>query len=286
MIDQLKKRYMGDISTCPDTEHEQYAWFEIDSALLGIKKTRLSIEEHDLLCSLFTEVKTPLSIVSTTQKRWYNVLYGEQEPDVDSVQFLYFHCTQPIDCPVAFEEAVHALLPETQTLLWISDRQGSIIVTPHVHTTQLEDIIAAIEQDFYTGISLIVGRQNTERCTIKHRFFEELALFDACKHPTSSLLLSVEALYCNELLTQIPIDVRKKFTSALLGNILHDEEIQKTIVAFFQANLNVSVAAKSLYIHRNSLNYRLDRFQEKTGINIRTFEGATTVQLALLCGNT
>ncbi|MCY8607352.1 helix-turn-helix domain-containing protein, partial [Bacillus sonorensis] len=47
--------------------------------------------------------------------------------------------------------------------------------------------------------------------------------------------------------------------------------------AYMQCNLNASLTAKRLFIHRNSLQYRIDRFIEKTGIDIRQFEEAAAV---------
>ncbi|MBY6268509.1 helix-turn-helix domain-containing protein, partial [Parageobacillus thermoglucosidasius] len=54
------------------------------------------------------------------------------------------------------------------------------------------------------------------------------------------------------------------------------------IKTFFQCDLNVSLAAKKLYMHRNSLQYRIDKFIEKTGMDIKHFQGAVAVYLAML----
>jgi DNA-binding PucR family transcriptional regulator len=47
-------------------------------------------------------------------------------------------------------------------------------------------------------------------------------------------------------------------------------------------NLNVSEAAKKLYIHRNSMQYRLEKFSERTGLDIRKFDDAVNIHLAIL----
>jgi DNA-binding PucR family transcriptional regulator len=56
----------------------------------------------------------------------------------------------------------------------------------------------------------------------------------------------------------------------------------KMLETFVQCNLNISETAKELYMHRNSLQYRLDRFLEKTGIDVRQFQHAMPVYLAML----
>jgi len=61
-----------------------------------------------------------------------------------------------------------------------------------------------------------------------------------------------------------------------------DPEMLQTLEAFFSENCNVSDTAKRLYIHRNTLLYRLDKFKQETGMDVRHFEHAVLVRLALL----
>jgi DNA-binding PucR family transcriptional regulator len=55
-----------------------------------------------------------------------------------------------------------------------------------------------------------------------------------------------------------------------------------SIKVFLENNLNASLTAKKLYIHRNTLQYRIDKFIDKTGIQLKDFYGAYTVFLACL----
>lgn len=61
-----------------------------------------------------------------------------------------------------------------------------------------------------------------------------------------------------------------------------DEETLVTINRFFDNNLNVSETSRQLYIHRNTLVYRLDKLQKMTGLDIRIFEDAITFKIALM----
>jgi len=56
-------------------------------------------------------------------------------------------------------------------------------------------------------------------------------------------------------------------------------ETVETILGFIEQDMNASKTAKALYMHRNTLNYRLDNFIEKTEINVRTFKGALAIYL-------
>lgn len=56
--------------------------------------------------------------------------------------------------------------------------------------------------------------------------------------------------------------------------ILNDEELMSTIFAFFENSLNTSVTSKKTFMHRNTLNYRLDKVKKLTGLNLKQFEHA------------
>ena len=61
-----------------------------------------------------------------------------------------------------------------------------------------------------------------------------------------------------------------------------DQEILTTINSFFDNNLNVSETARQLFVHRNTLVYRIEKLQKSTGLDIRTFEDAMTLKIALM----
>lgn len=61
-----------------------------------------------------------------------------------------------------------------------------------------------------------------------------------------------------------------------------DEETLTTLESFFQLDCNVSETAKRLYIHRNTLLYRLDKIKQETGLDVKSFRDAVLMQLGLL----
>ena len=61
-----------------------------------------------------------------------------------------------------------------------------------------------------------------------------------------------------------------------------DEETLGTIYKFFENSLNVSETSRQLFIHRNTLVYRLDKLQKSTGLDLRVFEDAITFKIALM----
>ena len=61
-----------------------------------------------------------------------------------------------------------------------------------------------------------------------------------------------------------------------------DDETLTTIRTFFENNLNISETARQLYVHRNTLVYRLERIEKAIGLDIRTFDDAMTFRIAVM----
>ena len=87
------------------------------------------------------------------------------------------------------------------------------------------------------------------------------------------------------LIYQLPIPLCKMFIREIFEGKSpddFDEETLITINKFFENNLNVSETSRQLYIHRNTLVYRLDKLQKSTGLDLRVFEDAITFKIALM----
>jgi carbohydrate diacid regulator len=61
-----------------------------------------------------------------------------------------------------------------------------------------------------------------------------------------------------------------------------DQETLFTINKFFENNLNVSETARKLFVHRNTLVYRLEKIKKLTGLDLREFDDAITFKVALM----
>ena len=87
------------------------------------------------------------------------------------------------------------------------------------------------------------------------------------------------------LIYQLPIPLCKMFIKEIFEGKSpdeFDEETLTTINKFFENSLNVSETSRQLYIHRNTLVYRLDKLQKSTGLDLRVFEDAITFKIALM----
>ena len=98
-------------------------------------------------------------------------------------------------------------------------------------------------------------------------------------------IIAYSSLGIGRLIYQLPIPLCKMFIREIFDGRSpddFDEETLTTINKFFENSLNVSETSRQLYIHRNTLVYRLDKLQKSTGLDIRVFEDAITFKIALM----
>lgn len=98
-------------------------------------------------------------------------------------------------------------------------------------------------------------------------------------------IVAYSTLGIGRLIYQLPIPLCKMFIREIFDNKSpddFDEETLTTINKFFENSLNVSETSRQLYIHRNTLVYRLDKLQKYTGLDLRVFEDAITFKIALM----
>ncbi len=98
-------------------------------------------------------------------------------------------------------------------------------------------------------------------------------------------VVAYNRLGIGRLIYQLPIPLCQMFIKEIFGGKSLDdldEETLSTIYKFFENSLNVSETSRQLYIHRNTLVYRLDKLQRTTGLDLRVFDDAITFKIALM----
>lgn len=127
--------------------------------------------------------------------------------------------------------------------------------------------------------------------------FEELKDVSKCYKEASMALdvgrifyveknvLAYNELGIGRLIHQLPISLCEMFLEEVFpGNAIEqlDKETLATVNAFFENNLNISETARQMYLHRNTLGYRLDKITRTTGLDVKTFDDALTFKIALM----
>lgn len=99
-------------------------------------------------------------------------------------------------------------------------------------------------------------------------------------------VVAYSTLGIGRLIYQLPVNLCRIFIEEIFGSQSIPEEIDKetlhTINKFFENNLNVSETSRQLFVHRNTLVYRIEKLEKSTGLDIRTFDDALTFKIALM----
>lgn len=101
-------------------------------------------------------------------------------------------------------------------------------------------------------------------------------------------VIAYASLGIGRLIYQLPINLCQMYIQEIFGGAIPDaldEETLTTVNKFFENNLNVSETSRQLFIHRNTLVYRIEKLQKATGLDIRTFDDALTLKIALMVVN-
>lgn len=102
-------------------------------------------------------------------------------------------------------------------------------------------------------------------------------------------VIAYSTLGIGRLIYQLPINLCRIFIDEIFGDRAIPDEIDdetlNTINKFFENNLNVSETSRQLFVHRNTLVYRIEKLEKTTGLDIRTFDDALTFKIALMVVN-
>ena len=101
-------------------------------------------------------------------------------------------------------------------------------------------------------------------------------------------VMAYSTLGIGRLIYQLPINLCRIFIEEVFGEKIPDElddETLMTINKFFENNLNVSETSRQLYVHRNTLVYRIEKIQKSMGLDLRNFDDALTFKIALMVVN-
>lgn len=268
-----------------------YLWFTANNnEIIGIDKKEISMKEKQLLDTFLTPYYGNESHSANTnrEKQWRQLLFEDKKEAWEftpaTYRFVYFSLSESID-PIAFQEAIHGLFPHQVPIIWENQLEGIIIEEskPNLEDDiSYDQIIDVFMSDFYINILFYVGPFFTDlqKSPVYYQWikksFHTVHQYD--KKSVMNYVTAVPYLVSASLLATDYI----MMIDSILKETDQDEELLKTIQIFLECNSNTSLAAKKMYMHRNSLQYRIDKFIEKTNIDVKQFEGALSVYLTLL----
>lgn len=146
-----------------------------------------------------------------------------------------------------------------------------------------------LNSEAMSSVKIAYGTIVNEIRQVSRSFKEAKMALDVGKiFYTEKSIIAYNTLGIGRLIYQLPLPLcemfmKEVFTAETPDSF--DEETLTTIGKFFENNLNVSETARQLYIHRNTLVYRLEKLQKSTGLDIRVFEDAMTFKIAMMVVN-
>ncbi len=147
-------------------------------------------------------------------------------------------------------------------------------------------IVAHLKKENVKGIRVSYGTVIREIKEVSRSYKEAKMALDVGKiFFDDRNIIAYSELGIGRLIYQLPIPLCKMFIREIFDGKSpdeFDEETLTTIHKFFENNLNVSETSRQLFIHRNTLVYRLDKLQKSTGLDLRIFEDAITFKIALM----
>ena len=145
---------------------------------------------------------------------------------------------------------------------------------------------SGLKREGVTGIRIAYGTVVQEIKEVSRSYKEAKMALDVGKiFFDERNIIAYSELGIGRLIYQLPIPLCKMFIREIFGGKSpddFDEETLTTINKFFENSLNVSETSRQLFIHRNTLVYRLDKLQKSTSLDLRVFEDAITFRIALM----
>ena len=148
------------------------------------------------------------------------------------------------------------------------------------------NIADTLSSEFYTKVSIGISTIVDNIKDLAKAYQEAQVALEVGKvFETEKNIISYENLGIGRLIYQLPTTLCEMFLQEVFkkGSLDSlDRETLMTIQCFFENNLNVSETSRKLFVHRNTLVYRLEKIRKLTGLDLREFEHAITFKVALM----
>jgi sugar diacid utilization regulator len=276
----------------PEESGSAYYWFkenDEDTLWVGIPKNELADSQLELLKALFHTIEIPgSSRITGAALSWQKFLFNNGTIPFgysDSVRIIQFQFHAKKIDREEISEAMQGFFPE-HIIIWQNESYGLLIEEKKevsVTAEELESISSTFESDFFVKLSFYLGKFQSLSPQFPAYFLLEKNVFmNSFNLATKHNVYTFEKSFPFLLTSNMPETLKGILQASVLEAFSEDKELMSTIKVFLESNSNASLAAKKLYVHRNTLQYRMDKFMEKTGVQLKDFDTAVMVYLACL----
>ena len=186
--------------------------------------------------------------------------------------------------------------PQTGDYVTAVDESSLILIksvesttTPEILHELAETIVAMMNAEALLDVKVAYGTVVQELKDVSKSYKEAKMALDVGKiFYAEKKVIAYSTLGIGRLIYQLPVNLCKIFIEEIFGDNVPmdlDEETLNTLNKFFENNLNVSETSRQLFVHRNTLVYRIEKIQKSTGLDLRSFDDALTFKIALMVVN-
>lgn len=212
----------------------------------------------------------------------------------NNVPRVVFLIETEIDKEFNVVEIVRSIFPTKQKDFVTAVDEKSIILVKELKEKDSKEEIDQISKHIYdtlsaeamTSVYVAIGTVVNDLKNVSASYKEAKMALEVGKiFEENKKIVNYEQLGIGRLIYQLPAPLCKMFINEVLHGFSmdqFDEETLTTVNKFFENNLNVSETSRQLYIHRNTLVYRLDKLQKMTGLDLRNFDDAIIFKIMLM----
>lgn len=198
------------------------------------------------------------------------------------------------DTDVSAYDVIHNLFPDKQKDFVLNINETDIALVKEIRAgitgADLEklgaSIVDTLSSEFYTQATVGIGTIVTGVKDLARSFKEAKVALEVGKvFDEDKSVITYDHLGIARLIYQLPTTLCEMFLQEVFrkGSIESlDQETLFTIHKFFENNLNVSETSRRLFVHRNTLVYRLEKIKKLTGLDLREFDHAIVFKVALM----
>lgn len=267
-----------------EEEKEHYQWFRTEEEVIGVLKAQMTPTEQALLNLFLVPHDVGFPVETIQEQQWKKAIY-EGETNLLTIEsgyrFVAFSYNKEQMTPFQFKTAICELFDKEVPILWESEHEGIMIEEEKEEVMTYEEMIDVLMSDLYVNIQFLVGTYYhcSKKIQLQFQTMQKAAHY-AFTYSGKNVTTFIDTIPYFFMYGDGATD-RTYLRSLILQEFVNDAETIEMIESFIHYNLNISETAKALHLHRNSLQYRLDRLAKRTGLDVRKVQHAMTAYLVL-----
>jgi len=194
-----------------------------------------------------------------------------------------------LDSDMSAVEVLRGIFPDKQKDFIAVMDENNICLVKEITERDVEfeqiarNIVDTLTSEVLNRVNIAIGSAVPDLKSVSNSYKEARLAQEVGKiFESEKQIVSYERLGIGRLIYQLPMTLCRIFMNEMMHGFTFDdidEEMAVTITKFFENDLNISDAARELFIHRNTLVYRLDKLQKLTRLDLRKFNDAITYKI-------